>query len=35
MVPDLLEQSTAWQSVKEIIALLLGLVMMYAIAFFE
>uniref|UniRef100_A0A914H1R9 Zinc transporter n=1 Tax=Globodera rostochiensis TaxID=31243 RepID=A0A914H1R9_GLORO len=28
MIPDLLEQSTAWQSVKEVCALLLGLAMM-------
>ncbi|KAL3115535.1 hypothetical protein niasHT_018168 [Heterodera trifolii] len=35
MIPDLLEKSTVCQSVKEICALLLGLAMMYAIAFFE
>jgi hypothetical protein len=35
MIPDLLEGSTAWQSVKEIMALLLGIFLMYGIAFFE
>ena len=35
MIPDLLERSTAWQSIKEVFALLLGLFMMYLIAFFE
>jgi zinc transporter 7 len=35
MIPDLLEGSTAWQSVKEVLALLLGLFLMYCIAFFE
>jgi hypothetical protein len=35
MIPDLLEGSTAWQSVKEVLALLLGLFMMYCIALYE
>ncbi|KAL7070638.1 hypothetical protein ACQ4LE_009978 [Meloidogyne hapla] len=35
MIPELLENSTIWQSIKELVAFLLGLLMMYLIAFFE
>lgn len=35
VIPELLENSSAWQSVKEIIALLLGIALMYLIAVFE
>uniref|UniRef100_A0A914L4S0 Zinc transporter n=3 Tax=Meloidogyne incognita group TaxID=654580 RepID=A0A914L4S0_MELIC len=35
MIPELLENSTMWQSIKELVAFLLGLFMMYLIAFFE
>ncbi|PAV57916.1 hypothetical protein WR25_23820 [Diploscapter pachys] len=35
VIPELLENSSGWQSVKEIIALLIGIAMMYLIALYE
>lgn len=35
IIPELLEQSTFWQSVREVTAFLFGIFMMYLIALYE
>lgn len=35
VIPELLEDTNFWQSIKEVIALLIGILLMVAIVFFE